>query len=77
MIQHQFPLNHGSETALACETCHTNVYSEYTCYGCHEHQPGETVNKHRELNLTSEELAACVQCHPAGEKSEAGEHEDE
>jgi hypothetical protein len=77
MTQHQFPLDHGSDTNVACETCHTNGYSEYSCYGCHEHQQGEIFEKHNDLNLTDQELADCMQCHPAGEKSEEQSHEDE
>jgi hypothetical protein len=76
MTQHQFPLDHGSDSNVECETCHTNAYSEYTCYGCHEHQSGKIFEKHNELNLTDQELAGCVQCHPAGEKSEEQSHED-
>lgn len=33
---HAFPLDHGGLGQLQCETCHTTVYTEFTCTACHE-----------------------------------------
>ena len=69
--QHDFPLDHGGQGEVACETCHPgNVYVEYTCYGCHEHNPEEIQPKHLEEGISLGELAACVNCHPTGMEAE-------
>jgi hypothetical protein len=68
---HSFPLDHGGEGEVACQTCHPNVYSEYTCYGCHEHQPEEIEKKHLEEGISREELPKCIVCHPSGREGEA------
>jgi hypothetical protein len=65
---HSFPLDHGEEGEVACQTCHTGGYVEYTCYGCHEHEPGDIVEKHQEEGIQDEALLDCVVCHPAGEE---------
>ena len=73
LLEHSFPLQHGLEdndTATACATCHMTSYSEYTCYGCHEHQPDETARKHLEEGISAVELPACVECHPGGQEAE-------
>ena len=37
-----FPLTTGARSARAtCQTCHPTDVSTYTCYGCHEHTPGD------------------------------------
>jgi len=66
MTAHNFPLDHGEQGLIACETCHTDRYTAYTCYGCHEHQPGEILSKHREEGISQAELVGCVACHPTG-----------
>jgi hypothetical protein len=71
MVEHTFPLDHGEQGLVACETCHVDRYTEYTCYGCHEHQPGEIISEHREEGISEAELADCMACHPDGR-----EHDD-
>lgn len=76
LLDHSFPLRHGLEDndpATACATCHVTSYTEYTCYGCHEHQPDETARKHSEEGISAVELAACVECHPGGREAEEGD----
>ena len=71
---HAFPLNHGAEDGQApatCETCHGANYVEYTCYGCHEHQPQEIEASHDQalfdrLGVSIQELPACAACHMSG-----------
>ncbi len=73
LLEHSFPLRHGLEDnapATACATCHATSYAEYTCYGCHEHQPDETARKHLEEGISAVELPACVECHPGGREAE-------
>jgi hypothetical protein len=71
MVEHIFPLDHGEEGMVACETCHVERYTSYTCYGCHEHQPGEILSEHLEEGISQTELADCMACHPDGR-----EHDD-
>ena len=71
--EHSFPLQHGlenGEPATACVTCHPMNYSQYTCYGCHEHQQDETARKHLEEGISAAELPACLECHPDGREAE-------
>ncbi len=65
---HNFPLDHGSQGQVSCQTCHPSNYVEYTCYGCHEHQPDPMATQHARLDLTPAELLACARCHPDGKK---------
>jgi hypothetical protein len=68
---HPFLLNHGSPTDLDCKMCHTDRYTTYTCYACHDHQPGPILESHLKLGITPEELPNCAACHPTGAKGEA------
>lgn len=68
LTEHLFPLNHGEEGEVACATCHLAKYTEYTCYGCHEHEPADTRDKHREVDLGTQLLENCAACHPSGEE---------
>lgn len=68
---HRFPLDHGGQGEIACQTCHPTVYSEYTCYGCHEHEPGKVAEEHREEEIPMNELQQCATCHPTGQEDEA------
>src|SRR3546814_13592537 len=52
-----------------------NNYKQYTCYGCHEHQPTKIITKHREEGLTN--IENCVRCHRSAHGEAAGEHEGE
>lgn len=70
LTQHTFPLDHGEQGEIACETCHTARYTEYTCYGCHDHDPAETLREHNEVNLGATPLEACAVCHPTGREKE-------
>lgn len=70
MTDHNFPLDHGESGLVACEVCHTTRYTEYTCYGCHEHQPGEILEEHLDEGISQAEMADCVACHPGGFKEE-------
>lgn len=71
MVEHTFPLDHGEQGQVACETCHEERYTGYTCYGCHEHQPGEILSEHLDEGISQAELADCMACHPDGQ-----EHDD-
>jgi hypothetical protein len=68
---HPFLLDHGSPTNLDCKTCHIDRYTEYTCYICHDHQPGPIQESHQKLEISPEELPNCATCHPTGVKGEA------
>src|SRR3546814_13931533 len=58
----------------ACTTCHmNNNYKQYTCYGCHEHQPTKIITKHREEGITHSEK--CVRSHRSAHGEAAREHE--
>ncbi len=57
----------------SCVTCHTNNdYSQYTCYGCHEHQPDKIRSKHLKEGIR--DFEDCVACHRSadGEPEEKG-----
>jgi hypothetical protein len=59
-----FPLDKDHNPT--CVTCHTgNNYSQYTCYGCHEHTQARMEAKHREEGV-AEDLQNCVRCHRSG-----------
>ena len=69
--QHTFPLDHGEQGELACETCHTSAsYTAYTCITCHEHNQDQIWEDHDELGKTLEALQACAECHPTGRTHE-------
>jgi hypothetical protein len=68
LTQHTFPLDHGDEGQIACETCHTESYVDHTCYNCHAHDPAETEEEHIEEGIF--EFEDCVACHPTGRKEE-------
>ena len=70
LSQHAFPLSHGEQGVLECQACHTDSYTTYTCYGCHEHQPEETAEKHVEEGISRAELPNCTKCHPQGEEAD-------
>jgi hypothetical protein len=67
---HTFPLDHGEEGELACQTCHPASYPQYTCYECHEHQAEAIAQEHNEEGISTEELAQCADCHPSGREEE-------
>ena len=63
---HPFPFDHGAGGPSPCRTCHPDTLQTYTCYGCHEHDPGQIAAKHREEGIT--DLKDCAKCHPTGQK---------
>ena len=68
--QHTFPISHGIEQdnpPTDCQTCHPANYVEYTCYGCHEHQPQEIEASHDQAGVSRQELPGCTTCHLSGE----------
>jgi hypothetical protein len=68
LLQHAFPLDHGSRAEVECQVCHPANYVAYTCYDCHEHDAGEVERKHSEEGIS--DFAECVECHPTGREGE-------
>jgi LSD1 subclass zinc finger protein len=61
---------------VACVTCHaSDNYSQYTCYGCHEHTAANVRGKHVEEGIRNFEN--CVECHRSarGEREGRGSRE--
>ncbi|MCK5092520.1 MAG: class III cytochrome C family protein [Gammaproteobacteria bacterium] len=53
-----------------CITCHeSNDYSQYTCYGCHEHSRRNIREEHIEEGIRDYE--ECTECHRSGDEDEA------
>ncbi len=62
----RFDKHHGPD----CLTCHqNNNYSEYTCYGCHEHSPWKIREEHLEEGISN--YQNCAPCHPSADEDEA------
>ena len=62
----RFDRHHDTE----CETCHIqNDYSEYSCYGCHEHSRSKIRSEHYEEGIRDYEN--CAECHRSGDEHEA------
>ncbi len=68
---HKFPLEHGSQVTTDCQVCHLDSYTTYTCYGCHDHQPGDIIDSHSEDEIPLDKLQLCTTCHPTGLKHES------
>jgi len=68
---HTFPVDHGEVGMSQCRVCHPDRLQSYTCYGCHEHDPVQIENKHREEGIN--DFNDCTRCHPTG-REEEGEH---
>ena len=62
--QHTFPLNHGG--GATCATCHPAGFTTYTCYGCHEHEEAEVIERHLDKEIPN--FQNCMECHPTGQK---------
>jgi hypothetical protein len=62
---HRFPLDHKGAKSN-CATCHPDSLREYTCYGCHEHEPQRMQEKHDDKDIF--DLSDCAGCHPNGKK---------
>jgi hypothetical protein len=73
LTQHTFPLDHGGEGQIACESCHQQSYTVYTCDDCHE--PAEMREEHADEGIF--EIEDCAECHPTGDKDEAEEFDDD
>ncbi len=74
--KHIFPLNHGfgdQSLQLQCNACHGQTYIEFTCYGCHEHQPEEILQSHLSKGIQAQDLPACQTCHPDGSINESSQ----
>ncbi len=62
----RFDRDHDTE----CKTCHIdNDYTNYTCYGCHEHSRSKIREEHVEEGIYDYEI--CVECHRSGDEDEA------
>jgi hypothetical protein len=73
-LAHTFPFDHGESGVSDCQVCHPSRLQEYTCYECHEHDPQEITQKHREEGLS--DFENCMECHPTGEEDEGESDED-
>ena len=69
LTRHTFYLDHGGEGKLACQTCHADSYATNTCYGCHDHEPGDMEVAHAQEEIY--EFDDCAECHPTGQEDEA------
>jgi cytochrome c553 len=69
LLRHVFHLDHGGQGRIACQTCHTETYSEHTCYGCHDHQPAAIEESHTAEGIV--DVKNCATCHPTGVAGEA------
>ncbi len=68
--EHAFPLDHGANAPSQCALCHPAVFTEYTCYGCHEHNQAQITAKHAEERISGQRLENCMECHPDGRKGD-------
>ncbi len=71
----EFPLDHGTRGTTPCKTCHQTPtdYKQYTCYGCHEHDPARVQRQHDD-EVRGRNLDDCLSCHRGGSKhGERGE----
>ena len=64
---HNFPVGHGDQDGSDCKTCHLDRYDAYTCYECHDHQPGPILESHLRAGIAVDMLPACADCHPDGQ----------
>ena len=59
-----------SDHNAKCNVCHkSNNYSEYTCYGCHEHTASGMIAEHSEEGITN--ITDCVSCHKSADEDGA------
>jgi len=55
---------------VECITCHLdNIYTDYSCYDCHEHSRREVRNEHREEGI--QDFENCTECHRSADEDEA------
>lgn len=69
LLAHTFELDHGEQGQIACATCHTTTFNDFTCAECHTDE--EIQDEHDEFTLSAAELADCASCHPTGTEEEA------
>jgi hypothetical protein len=72
LTRHTFPLNHGGQGEIDCETCHASSYVTYSCYGCHDHVEANMQQEHQKVGITGEQLKDCVACHADGHTTSGG-----
>jgi hypothetical protein len=71
---------------VECKICHSSPdFSQYSCYGCHEHTPAKLREEHNEEGIY--DFDKCISCHKSankhdikgngGGKSEGDRHEDD
>ncbi|MBK8988675.1 MAG: hypothetical protein IPM39_21825 [Chloroflexi bacterium] len=63
LTQHTFPLDHGGDGRLPCQTCHVDSYTHYLCHNCH----GTADMLVAHAQLTPAETVDCLSCHPTGQ----------
>ncbi|HRH65556.1 MAG TPA: cytochrome c3 family protein [Bacteroidia bacterium] len=52
---------------VKCNVCHTNNdYSNYTCYGCHEHSPAKIRSEHIKEGISN--FSDCTSCHKSSDE---------
>ncbi len=57
--------NHNTK----CAVCHiNNVFTTYTCYGCHEHTPNNILSEHNEEGIYN--INNCVRCHKSANEGD-------
>jgi hypothetical protein len=65
-----FPIYSGKHNGEwnTCAECHTTTgnYGLFSCIDCHEHNQGDTDDKHKEVGGYSYNSIACFECHPTG-----------
>jgi len=61
-----------SDHNAPCTTCHSGGdYSHYTCFGCHEHEPGGVRARHVEEGIS--QIDNCVRCHRSASEGPEGD----
>jgi hypothetical protein len=69
-FEHEKYFRFDRDHTTDCATCHLdNNYSDYTCYGCHEHSRSKIRGEHVEEGIR--EYENCVECHRSGDEDEA------
>ncbi|MBL0341858.1 MAG: class III cytochrome C family protein [Bacteroidetes bacterium] len=52
---------------VKCNTCHTNNnFSNYSCYGCHEHSQNKIIQEHNEEGIYN--ITNCASCHKSADE---------
>lgn len=73
-----FPVYSGkhNDTWENCSECHTTSgnYGLFSCIDCHEHNKGDTDEKHNEVSGYQYSNNACFECHPQGSSEGSFNH---